>query len=59
MLEAGRERREVDFLVTLDDFGKRLGVRHKLLVVGEPIEAGFSGDVRVLDASTFLAALPV
>ena len=40
-------------------FASRLGVRHKFLVVGEPIEAGAAGDVRVLDASAFLAALPV
>jgi predicted AAA+ superfamily ATPase len=40
-------------------FASRLGVRHKFLVVGEPIEAGTAGDVRVLDASAFLAALPV
>jgi hypothetical protein len=36
-----------------------LGVRHKFLVVGDLIEAGTAGDVRVLDASAFLAALPV
>jgi hypothetical protein len=36
-----------------------LGVRHKFLVVGDAIEAGTAGDVRVLDASAFLAALPV
>jgi predicted AAA+ superfamily ATPase len=40
-------------------FASRLGVRHKFLVVGETIEAGAAGDVRVLDASAFLAALPV
>jgi hypothetical protein len=40
-------------------FASRLGVRHKFLVVGEPIDAGKAGDVRVLDASAFLAALPV
>jgi hypothetical protein len=40
-------------------FASRLGVRHKFLVVGEPIEAGTAGDGRVLDASAFLAALPV
>jgi hypothetical protein len=40
-------------------FASRLGVRHKFLVVGDLIEAGTAGDVRVLDASAFLAALPV
>jgi hypothetical protein len=40
-------------------FASRLGVRHKFLVVGDLIEAGTAGDVRVLDASAFLATLPV
>jgi len=40
-------------------FASRLGVQHKFLVVGDLIEAGAAGDVRVLDASAFLAALPV
>jgi len=40
-------------------FASRFGVQHEFLVVGDLIEAGIAGDVRSLDASAFLAALPV
>lgn len=75
-----KEKREVDFLITLDRkpwmlietklsdtdpgpaihyFAQRLRVKHKILVVAGVREPGMAGDVRVFDAPTFLAALPV
>jgi hypothetical protein len=55
MLEVGHVERSLEHLLLQNHFRQQ----HKFLVVGEPIEAGTAGDVRVLDASAFLAALPV
>jgi len=58
--------KQVDLLVTgsgrLDVYqrgGERLGVQHKFLVLAEAREPGMAADVHVIDAPSFLAALPV
>jgi hypothetical protein len=44
----------------LDYFGDRLGVKHRLLVVRERLPRnGNAGGIRVMDAASFLACLPV
>jgi hypothetical protein len=40
-------------------FAARLGVKHAFLVVRDLKEPGTAGDVHVLDAASFLGALPV
>jgi hypothetical protein len=43
----------------LHRFASRLGVKHKWLVVAELDRPAMAGDVLVLPAASFLAALPV
>jgi predicted AAA+ superfamily ATPase len=40
-------------------FGDRLGVRNRFLIVADLKKPGIAGDVRILDATSFFAALPV
>ena len=43
----------------LNHFAAQLGVKHKLLVCAEPIRPAMAGEVRLMDAASFLSALPV
>lgn len=43
----------------LHHFAAQLGVKHKLIVCAEPVRPALAGDVRIIDAASFLSALPV
>jgi len=40
-------------------FAERLSVRHKFVVCAELDRPATAGDIRILDAASFFAALPV
>ncbi|MCX6558897.1 MAG: AAA family ATPase [Candidatus Aminicenantes bacterium] len=43
----------------LNHFAAQLGVKHKFIVCAEPIRPAMAGEVRIMDAASFLSALPV
>ncbi len=56
LIEAKRQSTEP--IPALHYFAERMGVKHKFLIVAHLERPGIAGDVRVLDAPTFLSCLP-